>query len=85
MTVAAQELLDRILALPERERAEIAYEALASIEHDPAAGSEAEWAGEIERRARRALAGQSQGHEWSRVRDEIEAELREATLRDTAQ
>ena len=53
-------LLREVLKLPHRERADMAVEVLASLEEEPAedaAEVEKAWAVEIERRARRVLAG----------------------------
>lgn len=61
MTDRAQELLRAALALAPEERADVAAELLASLDEpadDPAA-VETAWAREIEKRARRVLAGES--------------------------
>ena len=75
----AQELLREALALPLDERADVAAELLASLDdaeaEDPAE-VEAAWAAEIERRARRVLAGGTTGIPWEDVRRRAEAELR---------
>ena len=42
----------------------------------PTEDIEAEWAVEIEKRARRVLSGQSEGVPWEDVRRRAEAELR---------
>ncbi|MPZ18906.1 MAG: hypothetical protein GEV06_13475 [Luteitalea sp.] len=73
-----QELLREALTWPAEERADVAAELLASLD-DPEenlAAVEAEWAAEIEKRARRVLAGESQGIPWEDVRRRGEAELR---------
>jgi putative addiction module component (TIGR02574 family) len=61
------------------ERADLAAELLASLDgpgvEDPAAVEEA-WAKEVERRARRVMAGESQGIPWDDVRTRAEAALR---------
>jgi putative addiction module component (TIGR02574 family) len=79
MTSRAQELLREALTLPTDERADVAAELLASLDEagaeDPAQ-VEAAWAAEIERRARRVMAGESQGIPWEDVRARVEAELR---------
>ena len=79
MSPRAQELLREALALPVDERADVAAQLLASL--DDAAGDdpaevEAAWAAEIERRARRVLAGESAGVSWQDVRRRAEEELR---------
>ena len=79
MTSRAQELLREALTLPIAERADVAAELLASLdatETDNPAEVEAAWASEIERRARRVMAGESAGIPWSDVRQRAEAELR---------
>ncbi|HZF12139.1 MAG TPA: addiction module protein [Thermoanaerobaculia bacterium] len=78
MTSRAQELLREALTLPADDRANVATELLASLDEPEAdlATVEAEWAAEIERRARRVLAGQSSGIAWEDVRRRAEEELR---------
>jgi putative addiction module component (TIGR02574 family) len=79
MTTRAQELLREALALPIAERADVAAELLASLDEagiEKAADVEAAWAAEIERRARRVLAGESEGQPWEDVRARADAELR---------
>jgi putative addiction module component (TIGR02574 family) len=78
MTSRAQELLREALTLPIAERADVAAELLASLdsaEADNPTEVEAAWASEIERRARRVMAGESAGIPWSDVRQRAEAEL----------
>lgn len=79
MTSRAQDVLREALALPVAERADVAAELLASLDEAEAenpAEVEAAWAAEIERRARRVLAGESSGVEWEDVRRRAEAEMR---------
>ena len=79
MSSRAQEVLREALALPIAERADVAAELLASLddaEMENLAEVEAAWAAEIERRARRVLAGESAGVPWEDVRRRAEAELR---------
>ncbi len=79
MSPRAQELLREVLALPLEERADVAAQLLASLDdaaaEDPAE-VEAAWAAEIERRARRVLAGETAGTPWNDVRRRAEADLR---------
>lgn len=78
MTARAQQLLREALTLPAEERADVAAELLASLD-DPADNVddvEAAWAAEIERRARRVLAGESGGIPWEDVRRRADNELR---------
>jgi putative addiction module component (TIGR02574 family) len=67
------------MALPAKERAGLAAELLASLDdaaaEDPAE-VEAAWAAEIERRARRAIAGETAGVPWEDVRRRAESDLR---------
>ena len=79
MSPRAQELLREALALPVKERANLAAELLASLDdgvaEDPAE-VEAAWAAEIERRARRVMTGETAGIPWQDVRRRAEADLR---------
>lgn len=79
MTSRAQALLRDALNLPIDERARVAAELLASLDGDVtenAAEVEAAWAAEIERRARRVIAGESAGIAWEDVRARAEGALR---------
>ena len=79
MSPRAQDLLREALALPLNERADVAAQLLASLDDagaDDPAEVEAAWAAEIERRARRVLAGESAGIPWEDVRRRAEEELR---------
>lgn len=75
---AAQELLRDALMLPVDQRAEVATELLASLD-DPEAEDDAvvrtAWAREIEARARRVIAGESQARPWDEVRAEVSRRL----------
>ena len=71
-----QHLVQRV-----QERADVATQLLASLEDaaenaDSAEQVEAEWAVEIERRARRVLSGESAGIPWQDVRRRAEEEIR---------
>ena len=74
MTSRTQELLREALALTAEERADVAAELLASLE-EPAPADETAvqvaWAREIERRARRVIAGDSTGDSWEDVRQRV--------------
>ncbi len=79
MTSRAQDLLREALTLPLDERANVAAELLASLDDagtENSAEVEAAWAAEIARRARRVMAGESEGIPWEDVRSRAEAELR---------
>ena len=78
MTDRAQALLREALTLAAEERADMAAELLASLD-DPEtdlSDVEAVWAAEIEKRARRVMAGESRGVPWEDVRRRAEADLR---------
>jgi len=78
MTNRAQELLREALALPVDERADVAAELLASLDEPStadAAAVEAAWAREIERRAKRVMAGESLGEPWDDVRKRVARRL----------
>jgi len=78
MSSRVQAVLREALALPIAERADVAAELLASLdaaETENLAEVEAAWAAEIERRARRVMAGESVGVPWEDVRRRAEAEL----------
>lgn len=67
-------LLQEALKLSRRDRADVAAELLASLDdkltQDPQELEKA-WAAEIERRARRVLAGESEGAPWEGVRQRV--------------
>lgn len=81
MTDRAQQLLREALTLPVDERADVAAELLASLDEPAAAidaaGVEEAWAREIERRARRVMAGESAGEPWEDVRTRVARRLAE--------
>lgn len=81
MTDRAQALLREALALPIDERADVAAELLASLDGTETGDAEVEaaWASEIERRARRVLAGDSSSIPWEDVRRRAEADLRKSS------
>lgn len=71
-------LLLEALKLPRRERTDVAAELLASLDDeltDNPHELEQAWAAEIERRARRVLAGESSGTPWEDVKLRIERRL----------
>jgi putative addiction module component (TIGR02574 family) len=79
MTSRAQDVLREALTLPIDERADVAAELLASLDGpdtENTAEVEAAWAAEIEKRARRVMAGESTGIPWDHVRSRAETELR---------
>jgi hypothetical protein len=78
MTDRAQALLREALGLASDERADVAAELLASLEREEIDDGdvEATWAAEIEKRARRVVAGDSAAIPSEDVRRRAEAELR---------
>ena len=73
-------LLREVLTLSSEERAEVAAKLLASLDDAPIAETdevEREWAAEIERRARRVLAGESPGVPWEQVERSVRSRLTE--------
>jgi len=76
MSDDARHVLDEALRLPLGERAKLAAELLASVDGEADDDAGEVWAAEVERRAVRALAGESQGKDWPTVRAEIEAKRR---------
>lgn len=78
MPMTREALLQEALKLPHNERADVAAELLASLDDEPAEELEEvekAWAAEIERRARRVLAGGSAGVPWEQVKQRIEGRL----------
>jgi putative addiction module component (TIGR02574 family) len=78
MTQRAKAVLGDALALPLDERASVAAELLASLDNSPPGNPqevEAAWAVEVERRARRVLAGESRGEPWDTVRERTARKL----------
>lgn len=75
MTNAARKLLEDALNLPTSEGARVAAALRSSLEEGDADASSA-WSVEIERRADRVLAGESQGAAWIDVRARLLARLR---------
>jgi len=76
MSDRARKLLEEALSLAVGECADLAAELLASLPADPANDMGPEFAAELERRARSALASPDGGLPWESVRDELLAELR---------
>jgi hypothetical protein len=74
MAIHSDDLRREALALPEVERADLAAELLVSLEaptdEDPSV-IRSSWAAEIERRARRVMAGEAASHDWTTVRQRL--------------
>jgi putative addiction module component (TIGR02574 family) len=76
MSTEAKQLLLKVLKLSIEDRAELAAELLASLdEFDDCEDIEGAWAAEIERRARRVLAGESSGTPWEEVRERLRGDV----------
>jgi hypothetical protein len=76
--VTREVLVQEALKLPHAESADVARALLASLDEEPADSLEeveGAWAGKIERRPRRALAGESAGVPRGEVRRRIEGRL----------
>jgi hypothetical protein len=76
MTRTPNRLLQEALRLSADQRAELASELLATLEPDTPSErrTEVEWIGEIERRARAAVAA-SPGVSWAEARAQIQSRL----------
>jgi putative addiction module component (TIGR02574 family) len=77
MSPRTQQIFREAMALPIDERADLAAELLASLDDAAAenpADVEAAWAAEIERRARRVIAGETSGIAWGDVRRRAESD-----------
>ena len=75
MTDRARKLLEEVLGLSTTERAEMAAELLATLPPGPALDEEnpdPEWAAEIERRAREAMADPDGGIPWETARGRVD-------------
>ena len=80
MAIHQNDLREEALALPDNARAELAAELLLSLEHEPEHDLDtviAQWANEIEDRARRALAGDATSQDWIAVRQRLSDNLTE--------
>ena len=78
ITNRAQDLLREALTLPIDQRADVAAELLASLDEPSTMDAEtvqATWASEIERRAKRVMAGESVGEQWEHVRARVARRL----------
>jgi putative addiction module component (TIGR02574 family) len=75
MTRASRKLLDDALALPEKERLELASELIASVDGPPDADWEAAWTAEIDRRIAAADRNGAPANDWTDVRARILSKL----------
>ena len=78
MNARSKRLLDEVLELPTEERNAFAAELLENIEAPPDTRSGAEWAAEIDRRAKEALDPNWKGHSWEEVRADVQRSLRDS-------
>jgi len=77
MTKRSQQVLREALELSAPERADVAAELIASLDTAEAdlTAVEKEWAVEVERRARKAIASETKGTSWEDARQRAEANL----------
>lgn len=75
MTDRGHELLADALSLPERERAELARELIASLDGPPDPDAEELWAEEIRRRIEEHDKDPSRAEDWRVVKARIEKKL----------
>ena len=75
MTKQLKELYEQALRLAPEERAKLAADLIASLDGPPDPDAEAAWVVEIERRARRALAGEMVGSPWKEVKERLHRKL----------
>ena len=76
--MSAQELIQQVLRLSIEERAEVATEVLLSLHPDDSLDADDQaWIAEIESRRAEVLRGTTAMRNWSDVRAEMLAELRE--------
>jgi putative addiction module component (TIGR02574 family) len=68
MTHEANELLEKVLALPENERAELAGILISSLETTVDPDVDAAWQAEVARRAQEVEAGKVKTIPWEQVR-----------------
>jgi putative addiction module component (TIGR02574 family) len=69
-------LLEAALKLPERERARVAKELIASLDEQWDEGVDEAWAAEVERRRVAEAQGREKLVPWEQVKDEVRAALK---------
>lgn len=74
MATTAEDVLKEALQLPERERARVAAELLASLEPDVETRDSEAWIAEVERRAQAAIRGVP-GLTWEETRTRVEERI----------
>ena len=75
MTAPNSRLLSDALLLPEKERAELASQIIASLDGPPDPNAEGLWAAEIERRIREFEKDPSRAEDWNVVKARIQQKL----------
>mgnify|MGYP001059523383 CR=1 FL=1 len=75
--MSPKDILPAALALPTRERAELAHELLRSLHEPDNEGVEAAWVEEITRRAREVADGTAKLVDWNDARERIFRRLKE--------
>jgi putative addiction module component (TIGR02574 family) len=76
MNSQADSVLDAALRLPQKERARLAAELVASLDGEREDGVEAAWAAEVERRRDEADRGEARLVPWDQVKEEVKAGLK---------
>jgi putative addiction module component (TIGR02574 family) len=75
MTVRSHQLLTDALLLPEKDRAELASQIIASLDGPPDPDADGLWAEEIARRIREFEKDPSRARDWQTVKDRIQKKL----------
>lgn len=76
MDSQADSVLDAALKLPEKERARLAAELVASLDGERDDGVEAAWAAEVEQRKTEADRGDAGLVPWEQVKDDVKTALK---------
>jgi putative addiction module component (TIGR02574 family) len=76
MGSATDSLLEAALKLPEKERARVAKELIASLDEQWEDGVDEAWAAEVERRRVAVAQGRERLVPWEQVKDEVRAALK---------
>ena len=76
MGSSTDSVLEAALKLPEKERARVAKELIASLDDQWEEGVEEAWAAEVERRRVAVAQGRERLVPWEQVKDEVRAALK---------
>jgi putative addiction module component (TIGR02574 family) len=76
MESGTDSLLEAALKLPEKERARVAKELIASLDEQWDEGVDEAWAAEVERRRVAVAQGREKLVPWEQVKDEVRAALK---------